>query len=100
MSFELVYLPTAEADLNAIDDWIAARAGPQTSFDYVSRIQMTCRNLNDFPGRGTPRDDLAPGLRGIPFRRRATIYYRVTDRPVEVVRVLHAGRDALRAFNG
>lgn len=97
MALDLVYLPLAEADLDAIDDWIAERADPHTAFTYVSRIQGACHALTDFPGRGTPHDDLEPGLRSIAFRRRATIYYRVTE-AVEIVRVLYAGMDPERAF--
>jgi toxin ParE1/3/4 len=43
---------------------------------------------------------LAPGLRSIPFERRATIYYRAVDDAVEVVRILYAGRDRDQVFSG
>ena len=98
MARELVYRPAAEADLHAIDDWIAEHADPLTAYAYVSRIHAACRSLTDAPDRGTPRDDLEPGLRSISFRRRATIYYRVDARVVEIVRILSRGADAGRAF--
>lgn len=51
-----------------------------------------------FPRRGTPRDEIMPGLRSIPFERRATIFYRVGEEEVEIVHILYRGRDIERAF--
>ena len=99
MALDLVYLESADADLAEIYDWLAARADASSAFAYVSRIEEACGGLTDFPRRGPPHDDLAPGLRSIPFGRRATIYYRVTERAVEIVRILYAGRDADREFD-
>ncbi len=98
MALELIYQPAARADLASIYDWIADGADPNAAFGYIGRVQGVCRGLLDFPGRGTPHEELAPGLRSIPFERRATIYYRVTGEAVEIVRVLHRGRDAARDF--
>jgi toxin ParE1/3/4 len=98
VKLELIYQPSARADLDSLYDWIADRADPHTAFGYVGRIQAACRALLDFPGRGTPRGELGPGLRSVSFERRATIHYRVTDDAVEIVRVLHKGRLAEDAF--
>jgi toxin ParE1/3/4 len=95
---ELVYRPAAERDLDAIDDWITARAGPHTARSYVTRLQATCRGLTDFSDRGTPHDDLQPGLRSVPFERRATIYYLVEADVVRIVRILRAGLDPKQEF--
>ena len=53
-----------------------------------------------FPNRGSPHSALEPGLRSVAFERRATIYYRVAGATDEIVRILHAGRDAGRGFGG
>lgn len=98
MELDLVYLPSAEADLASIYDWLAGVSSPDRAFGYVGRIQAACRSLTDFPHRGSPRDELEPGLRSIPFERRAAIYYRVAGETVEIVRILHAGRDSHREF--
>ncbi|HEX9964235.1 MAG TPA: hypothetical protein VGB04_04550 [Allosphingosinicella sp.] len=37
-------------------------------------------------------------MRTVPFERRATIYYRVTETAVEIARILHRGLDADREF--
>lgn len=48
------------------------------------------------PYRGSPRDDLQPGLRVFVFEGRATVAYRIRDDSVQIVRIFFAGRD-LRA---
>jgi len=83
VALELIYQPAARADLDSLYDWIAQAADSHTAFGYIGRIQGACRALLNFPGRGTPHNELALGLRSIPFERRATIYYRVTDEAVE-----------------
>nr|WP_260682893.1 type II toxin-antitoxin system RelE/ParE family toxin [Rhizobium laguerreae] len=51
-----------------------------------------CRKIGDAPNGGRPRDDLAPGLRTVPFEHSAVIAYHVTD-AVEIVNVFYGGRD-------
>lgn len=48
--------------------------------------------LAEFPLRGTPRDDLMPGVRTIGYRRRTTLAYRVVDDVVEILVLVHAGQ--------
>lgn len=98
VALEIVYLPGAEADLLSIYDWLAGRSDPSHAVGYIDRIQTTCEGLAYFASRGTPHDELEVGLRSIPFERRATIYYRVSDEAVEIVRILYAGQDSQRAF--
>jgi plasmid stabilization system protein ParE len=40
------------------------------------------------------------GLRTVPFERCATIAYRVADNEIEVLRILHGGRNLHRALTG
>jgi toxin ParE1/3/4 len=89
----VVWRPQARADLLALYDWIAERADAETAFDYTSRIEAHAAKLAEFPERGTPRDDLVPGMRTTPYRRRTIIAYRVTGRAVEVLRLVHAGQN-------
>jgi toxin ParE1/3/4 len=100
VALDLVYLPGADADLDRIYHWLAPRSGAAIAFTYVGRIEAACQRLTDFPQRGSPHDELEPGLRSIPFERRATIYYRATDSTVEIVHILHRGRDPDREFSG
>lgn len=90
---EVVWHPKARADLIGLYDWIAGQADTDTAFAYTSKIEEHTTRLSQFPERGTPREDLAPGLRTMPYRRRTVIAYRAVDGMVEIVRVVHAGRD-------
>lgn len=96
--YPIVWRPLAQADLFALYDWIAGQAGGSTAFDYTSKIEATVSKLAEFPDRGTPRDDLIPGMRTIVYRRRTIIAYRVLADAVEVLRIVHGGRDLGRMF--
>ncbi len=79
--------------LTGIQSWIAEAAGMDTAARIIDDIVARCDTLADFPNRGTPRDNLYPGLRTIPHRRRFTICYLVTSEEVIVVGVVGAGQD-------
>ena len=98
MAFEVRLLPEAEEDVFEIYLYVAEHGSAERADAYDRRIRSSCRKLADFPNRGRPRDPLEPALRSISFERRATIYYRVTERIVEIVRVLHRGLDVDRQF--
>ena len=98
MDFEVRILPDADDDLFEIYLYVAEHGGDERADIYDRRIRAACAKLASFPNRGTPREPLEPGLRSIPFERRATIYYRVTGRVVEIVRILGHGLDADPAF--
>ena len=100
MAHRVVLRPDAVADLKSIFTYVAEQAGFDAAARYDRRLRDACGTLADFPNRGTPREDLAPGLRSIPFERRATIYYVVEREAVRIVRILHAGRDPGREFAG
>lgn len=89
----VVWRPQARSDLLALYDWIADRADPDTALAYTSRIEDHANKLAEFPERGTPRDDLVPGMRTTPYRRRTMIAYRVVGEAVEILRLVHAGQD-------
>jgi toxin ParE1/3/4 len=91
----VLFRPAAETDLLAIYRAIAARSGyPERALGYVRRIRTFCESLASFPARGTPRDDLRPGLRVIGFERRVVIAYMILDTgEVEIGRIFYGGRD-------
>jgi toxin ParE1/3/4 len=98
VAHRIVFLSSAEEDLEQIYDWIADLADPHTAFSYIGRIEEACETLSSFPSRGTPRDDLAPGVRTISFEGQATIVYKVERRLVRIIHVLHRGRDPSGIF--
>ncbi|WP_338424339.1 type II toxin-antitoxin system RelE/ParE family toxin [Sphingopyxis kveilinensis] len=88
----VVWRQTATDDLYRLYDWIADRADPDTAFAYTGAIEAHAGDLATFPERGTPRDDIAPGVRTLNFRGRTVIAYRVGE-VVEVLRIFHAGQE-------
>lgn len=92
-TYRVVWRSKARGDLLDLYDWIAAAADPATAFDFTSAIESHVAELAQFLQRGTPRDDLLPGLRTRPYRRRTVIAYRVTDDSVEILRLFHVGRE-------
>jgi len=94
----VVFHADAEQDLAAIVEWIAERASPRTALNFVGRLRQYCADFDIFSERGARRDDLAPGLRTIGFRRRATIVFTLTSEDVIILRVLYCGRDIRRLF--
>ena len=92
------YSPEAADQLAALYDHIAAAASPEIAKRYVDAIDEKCASLAEFPHRGTPRPDLRDGLRTIPFRRRVTIAYAVTDAEVTILGLFYAGQDFDSSF--
>ena len=88
----IVWRPQARDQLLALYDWIADRADPDTAYAYTSAIEAHVATLAAFPERGMPRDDLHPGLRTIPYRRRTVIAYRITAQQVEIIALAHGGQ--------
>lgn len=93
MSFSLVFTPRARVQLAAIDDWLSHEASAEVASKFVGAIVERCEKLADFPHRGTPRDDIRPDARTIPFRRRATIAYIVDGEKVVILGVFYRGQD-------
>jgi toxin ParE1/3/4 len=99
--FELRYRPAALADLEDIFRGVLrVSASPVVARRYVERIRARCRRILPVPLAGRPRDDLAPGLRTVPFERRAVIVYRVSGAVVEITNIFHGGRDYAALYRG
>ena len=98
--YRIVWHPKARTDLLALYDWIAEQADSDTAFEYTSKIEGHTAKLANFAERGMPRDDLAKGMRTIPYRRRTVIAYRVLEEEVEILTIVHGGRDFGRVFEG
>jgi toxin ParE1/3/4 len=91
---EIRFLATANSDLKAIYDFIAEASGYSSIAEkFVDRIFQFCETLSDFPEVGAARDDLSPGIRLIPFERKATIFHRVLEGEVQITNVFYRGRD-------
>jgi len=94
MTFTVTFSAAAKADLFAIYDHIAERAGAPIALRFVESIEAYCLGFADMPERGTKRDDLRRGLRTVGFRRRATILFEIEHaaRRVVIYGIYYAGR--------
>jgi toxin ParE1/3/4 len=91
--YQIVVTPEARNQLDDLHAHISAAADTGTAADFTDALLDQIGTLNEFPRRGTPRDDLRPGLRTIAWRRRVTVAYVVEDAAVVVIGVFYAGRD-------
>lgn len=97
--YPVVWRYRAQAQLDALYDWIAGRADPETAIAYVRAIRTHATGLETFPDRGTPRDDIGPGIRTTVYRHRTVIAYRVLPDRVEIVALVHGGQLLGHAFD-
>src|SRR5947208_533307 len=86
----------AAQDLDDIYEYLA-QFSLASAARVVQAIEQTCRNLARFPGIGTARDDLQPGLRSFPSGRYVIVYRPLTD-GVRIVRIVHGARDLPSLF--
>lgn len=89
----VVFAPEAEAQLVALYRFIAREASPDIARRFTDAIVEHCERLQNFPHRGTPRDDLRPGLRALTFRRRVTIAYAIEADLVAILGIFYGGQD-------
>jgi toxin ParE1/3/4 len=89
---KLVFMPTAEGDLEGIGDWIA-RESLDRALSFARELRLVCGALPEMP-RGFP---LVPRyeLRGVHrlCHGNYLIFYRVREHQVEVLHILNGARD-------
>jgi toxin ParE1/3/4 len=85
------FAPAAEADLEAIYDYIAADNAVAAA-KLVARLEELAARLAETPGMGRARAELLPDLRSFPLAN-YVVFYRPIESGIEIVRVLHGARD-------
>jgi toxin ParE1/3/4 len=84
----------AIADLEAMAAYLLESSGSENIADgFVDRIKQRCQSIGNAPRGGRSRDDIAPGLRTVPFEHSAIIAYVVDDDLVRIVNIFYGGRD-------
>ncbi|MBP2547581.1 toxin ParE1/3/4 [Neorhizobium galegae] len=90
----VVYRAEALDDIRDIYDAVVELSrNAHTAKGFVERIMARCRKIGDAPRGGRLRDDLAPGLRTVPFEHSAVIAYVVREDCVQITNVFYGGRD-------
>jgi len=97
---DIVLSPKAEADLVGVARYTLDRWGNDQAAGYLTELDATIRSLSQNPERGQRRDRLKPGLRSLTHRGHYHIFYRVVDRTVQIVRVLHVRRETKTELDG
>jgi len=91
MSRPIVRSDRAEEDLIAI--WFHVASDSQAAADrLLDRIEERSWQLATHPHLGAARDDVSPGMRVL-LAGKYLIFYRVSDRDIKLVRILHGSRD-------
>jgi toxin ParE1/3/4 len=91
-----VFSRLAEADLEAIGDYIA-NDNPTRALSFVRELRNRCRAIVQFPRAAPLRPELGRDLRMVVFRD-YVIFYRHSREKVIIERVLHGARDIQGLF--
>lgn len=92
----VVFTAPAERDLDDIFRYLARRDVAVAERQLLDIIE-SCRSLNLFAERGTPRPKIAHSVRQLVIGSYLA-FYRVTNGTVEIARVLHGKRDISDEF--
>ena len=93
MQYNVIFTPEAQEQLLSLYRYIAAAASPEIAERYTSSIVAYCESLQDFPLRGTRRDDVRPGLRITNYKKRAVIAFAVEAAQVSIIGIFYGGQD-------
>lgn len=102
-AYRVVFSRRARAQIIGIRGYLSVKADEETGERLVSALIDRCLELDVFPDRGTPHDELGEGVRTIPFQRKATIGYVVDDADVVIVGIAWRGQgleEAIRSDDG
>jgi toxin ParE1/3/4 len=91
------FSPRSENDLRKLWYQIAEH-NFYAADDFVDAIQKRAIALSQFPERGSPRDDLSPGIRML-VEGKHLIFYRVDNKDVVILRIVHGAMDLPKIFS-
>lgn len=89
---EVVVLPSAEADLDAIASYTKQQWGRDQARQYLASLRAEMEALRDFPQRHSRYDSMFGTFHRAPSGDHR-IYYRLEGETIIVVRVLHSRMD-------
>jgi plasmid stabilization system protein ParE len=89
----VIFAPEAQAQLLKLYRHIADVASPEIASRYTAAIIAACDDLQTFPIRGVPRDDIQPGLRVTNYRKNTAIAFSVSENVVSIVGIFYGGQN-------
>ncbi|MBW2734850.1 MAG: type II toxin-antitoxin system RelE/ParE family toxin [Deltaproteobacteria bacterium] len=94
MAYTILRTLRARQDLEEIGHYTLGRWGRRQMAKYLRQLEMTIQTLAEDPeALGQHRGHIKPGLRSLRHEQYHFVFYRVQDRRVEILRVLHQRRD-------
>ena len=93
MPCSLVFTPEAQEQLLALYRYIATAASPEIAARYTDAIISYCESLQEFPMRGTRRDDIRLGLRITHYKKRSVIAFSVEPEKISIIGIYYGGQD-------
>jgi toxin ParE1/3/4 len=93
-----VWSPEAGRDLFEIWEYVWLAATAAVADKQLHEIDRVCFVLGAWPEYGRARNDVREGLRSVAVSR-YVVFYRVTEKAIEIVRVLDERRDVGTVFS-
>lgn len=92
--FPVYYLREALTDIENIFTYVLEQSqSPAVAVRFTERIYNRCEKIGNVPFGGIQRDDLAKGIRLVPFEKTAIILYRIENQAVQITNIFAGGRD-------
>ena len=96
--FDIVLHPRAETDLADIWQFTFETWGAAQANTYLEQLDLGFHQLAKNPKLGKPGDEIRTGYRCLHLSRHMA-YYRIQDRQIIIVRVLHERMDIWQYLN-
>jgi toxin ParE1/3/4 len=93
-AYKLIVAPAAKNDLKDIYLYGTREWGQAQSESYLSAIKNQLWLLTEQPFIGVERAEISPEIRSLVIQSH-TVFYRLTNRQIEIIRVLHGRQDPL-----
>jgi toxin ParE1/3/4 len=91
------FTPLAEADLEAIGDYIA-QGNPRRALTFIRELRQRCGQIADMPRAAPLRPELGAGVRVVTFGRYLICYSERGDGQVVIERIVHGARSLKNLF--
>ena len=99
MRYRVIRHPLVDRDIARIAAFLLEYTTPRSVAGKIARLDSDASALEEYPHRGTRRDDIASGLRAIPGAGKGVIAFEVDEatRVVRILSVTWAGADWMGA---
>ena len=91
--YRVVFAPEAQEQLTHLYRYLSSAASAEIAARYTNAIISYCESLQNFPYRGTCRDDVRPGLRITNYKKRSVIAFSVDADLVSILGIFYGGQD-------